>query len=140
MASLIRIRVLCKAGSKIVFNDEKCEVFYNNDIILQGYKDQTTDLWTLPITHNEVAKTTQESLSECAQFVGVCWVCSSVSSIGEFLFQLGGFFLCWIVGYHSGWCIAHPLNVWYCDLVTKSVHPLFCVFIHPLFWIEGECH
>ena len=67
MASLIRIRVLCKAGSKIVFNDEKCEVFYNNDIILQGYKDQTTDLWTLPITHNEVAKTTQESLSECAQ-------------------------------------------------------------------------
>ena len=67
MASLIGIRILCKAGCKVVFNDEKCEVFYNNDIILRGYKDPTTDLWTLPITHDEVAKTTQESLSECAQ-------------------------------------------------------------------------
>ena len=39
MASLIGIRILCKAGCKVVFNDEKCEVFYNNDIILRGFKD-----------------------------------------------------------------------------------------------------
>ena len=33
MASLIGIRILCKAGCKVVFDDEKCEVFYNNNII-----------------------------------------------------------------------------------------------------------
>ena len=47
-----------------MFNNEKCEVFYDNDIILRGYKDPATDLWTLLITHNKIAKTTQESLSE----------------------------------------------------------------------------
>ena len=41
-------------------------------------------------------------------------------------------------GYHSGGCIAHPLKLWYCDLVTNVIHPLFCVFIHPLFWIRGR--
>jgi len=62
MASLIGIRILCKAGCKVVFDDEKCEVFYNNNIILRGYKDPTTDLWNLPIFNNEVAKTTPESI------------------------------------------------------------------------------
>jgi hypothetical protein len=67
MASLIGIRILCKAGFKVVFDDEKCKVFYKYDIIFQGFKDPTTNLGTLPITHDEVAKTTQESLSDCAQ-------------------------------------------------------------------------
>ena len=49
MASLIGIRILCKAGCKVVFDDKKCEVIYKNNIILRGYKDPTTDLWTLPI-------------------------------------------------------------------------------------------
>ena len=62
MASLIGIRILCKAGCKFVFDDEKCEVFYKNNIILRGYKDPTTDLWTLPIFNDEVAKTTPESI------------------------------------------------------------------------------
>ena len=61
MASLIGIRILCKAGCKVVFDDEKCEVFYKNNIILKGHKDPTTDLWTLPIFDEEVAKTTPES-------------------------------------------------------------------------------
>jgi hypothetical protein len=42
MASLIRIRILCKAGCKVVLDDEKCKVFYNNDITLRGFKDPTT--------------------------------------------------------------------------------------------------
>jgi len=62
MASLIRIRILCKAGCKVVFDDEKYKVFYKNNIILRGYKDPTTDVWTLPIFNNEVAKTTPESI------------------------------------------------------------------------------
>ena len=44
MPSLIGIRILCKAGCKVVFDNEKCKVFYNNDIILRGFKDPTTDL------------------------------------------------------------------------------------------------
>ena len=66
MASLMGIRVLCKAGCKVAFDDKKCKVFYNNTIIIRVYKDQATDLWTLPITHDEVAKT-QGPLPECAQ-------------------------------------------------------------------------
>ncbi len=62
MASLIGIRILCKAGCKVAFDDEKCEVFYKTKIILRGYKDPTTDLWTLPIFNDEVAKTTPESI------------------------------------------------------------------------------
>jgi hypothetical protein len=62
MASLIGIRILCKAGCKVVFDDEKCKVFYKNNIILRGYKDPITDLWTLPIFNDEVAKTTPESI------------------------------------------------------------------------------
>jgi hypothetical protein len=33
MASLIGIRILCKAGCKVVFDNEKCKVFYENKII-----------------------------------------------------------------------------------------------------------
>ncbi len=60
MTSLIGIRKLCKAGCKVVFDNKKCEVCYENKIILRGYKDLTTDLWTLPIINKEITKTTPE--------------------------------------------------------------------------------
>ncbi len=50
MAFLIGIRILCKVGCKVTFDDKKCEVVYKDNIILRGYKDPTTDLWTLPLT------------------------------------------------------------------------------------------
>ena len=34
VASLFGIRVLCKAGCKVVFNRDKCKVYYKDDIIL----------------------------------------------------------------------------------------------------------
>ena len=43
-ASLMGIRVLCKAGCKVFFTDTKCEVRYKNKVILNGIKDPTTDL------------------------------------------------------------------------------------------------
>ena len=49
IASLFGIRVLCKAGCKVVFDDDKCDVFYQGKLILRDYKDLSTDLWTLPI-------------------------------------------------------------------------------------------
>jgi hypothetical protein len=49
-ASLIGIHPLCKVGCKVVFDNEKCDVVYKGRVILRGYKDPRTDLWTLPIT------------------------------------------------------------------------------------------
>jgi hypothetical protein len=49
IASLIGIRVLCEAGCTVVFAKAKCEVIYNEKIILRGYEDPSTNLWTLPI-------------------------------------------------------------------------------------------
>jgi hypothetical protein len=53
MASLLGIRVLCKAGCKVIFEDEKCQVNFKGAIILTGYKDPTSDLWTLPMLNGE---------------------------------------------------------------------------------------
>jgi hypothetical protein len=41
--------VLTGAGCKVCINKHKCTVWYDNEIILEGEKDSTTDLWTLPI-------------------------------------------------------------------------------------------
>ncbi len=54
IASLFGIRVLCKAGCKVVFDDDKCDVYFKDKLILQRYKDPSTDLWTLPITPGRV--------------------------------------------------------------------------------------
>jgi hypothetical protein len=54
MASFMSIQVLCKAGCKVIFTDTKCEVKYKNKVILNGIKDPTTDLWTLPITQTAI--------------------------------------------------------------------------------------
>jgi hypothetical protein len=56
MASLMGIRVLCKAGCKEIFTDTKCEVKYQNKVILNELKDPTTDLWTLPITPTAIMR------------------------------------------------------------------------------------
>ncbi len=56
VASLIGIRPLCKAGCIVTFDDMKCNVTYNGTVILRGFKDPSTDLWTLPIP-NKVSNT-----------------------------------------------------------------------------------
>lgn len=52
VASLIGIRVLCKAGCTVTFNKSHCDVIYNGIVIARGYKNPSTDLWTLPINSN----------------------------------------------------------------------------------------
>jgi hypothetical protein len=49
VASLIRIHLLCKAGCSVVFDNQKCDLILNGDVILRGYKDSATDLWMLPL-------------------------------------------------------------------------------------------
>jgi hypothetical protein len=48
-ASLFGIRVLCKAGCQVLFDDNKFQVIFNGTVILTGYKDIANDLWMLPI-------------------------------------------------------------------------------------------
>jgi hypothetical protein len=54
MASLVGIRILCKAGCIVIFTDKYCDVMYNEKLILRGYKDPQTDLWILPITRDAI--------------------------------------------------------------------------------------
>ena len=50
VASLIGIRPLCNAGCLVTFDKDKCNVIFNGTVILHGFKDAATDLWTLPLT------------------------------------------------------------------------------------------
>ncbi len=49
IASLFAIRVLTEVGCEVTFTTTTYVVKYNGNIILTGNKDQTTDLWTLPL-------------------------------------------------------------------------------------------
>jgi hypothetical protein len=50
VASLIGICPLCKVGCMVIFDNKKCDVIFNGDVILRGYKDPATNLWMLPLT------------------------------------------------------------------------------------------
>ena len=57
IVSLIGIRPLCKARCKVVFDNKKCNVWYNGKVILAGAKDSATNLWTLPIPQGGMGTT-----------------------------------------------------------------------------------
>ena len=59
IASLIVISVLFESGCNVTFCDKHCDVFYNSKLILRGFKDPATDLWTLPISPPSVQPTLQ---------------------------------------------------------------------------------
>jgi hypothetical protein len=60
-ALLFGIHIICKAGCKVLFGDDKCQVIYNSKVILTGYKDPISDLWTLPILPSEPTRTTPDA-------------------------------------------------------------------------------
>jgi hypothetical protein len=60
-ASLIGIRPLCKVGCTVIFDNDKCNVMYDGRVILRGYKDPATDLWTLPITKEGMRTTPSQN-------------------------------------------------------------------------------
>jgi hypothetical protein len=49
ITSLIGIRPLCKAECKVIFDNKKCDLVFDGVVILRGFKDPSTDFWTLPI-------------------------------------------------------------------------------------------
>jgi hypothetical protein len=59
VASLMGIRPLCNAGCTVTFDHNKCDVIYNGNVILRGYKDELTDLWTLLINGTSTTWTAQ---------------------------------------------------------------------------------
>jgi hypothetical protein len=60
IASLIGIRVLHNVGCEVLFTNTSCDLIYKGQVILQGSKDPSTDLWTLPLnTMHERVKTAQ---------------------------------------------------------------------------------
>ncbi len=63
IASLIGIRILCKAGCKVISNNVKCKVLYKDNIILCGYEAPTTYVWTLLLTTKEIVETTMDKVS-----------------------------------------------------------------------------
>jgi hypothetical protein len=48
ITSLIGIRPLCKVECKVIFDNKKCDMMFNGVVILRGFKDPSTGLWTLP--------------------------------------------------------------------------------------------
>jgi hypothetical protein len=62
ITSLIGIRPLCKAGCKVTFENTKCNVIFKGKVILQGFKDSSTDLWMFPIPNGMVGTTPGEHL------------------------------------------------------------------------------
>jgi hypothetical protein len=61
IASLIGIRPLCKVSCKVIFDNEKCDVVYEGRVILRGYKDPSTNLWTLTITKEGMRTTPSQN-------------------------------------------------------------------------------
>jgi hypothetical protein len=49
IASLFGICILTEVGCEVTFTKTTCVVKYNRNVILTGNKDQTKDLWSLPL-------------------------------------------------------------------------------------------
>jgi hypothetical protein len=63
-ASLFGIRVLWKAGCQVLFDDNKSKVIFNGTVILTGYKDIASNLWTLPIHPSGMPQTALDALHQ----------------------------------------------------------------------------
>ena len=48
-ALLITTRKICKEGCKVIFDADKCRVYYKGNLVLSGGKDTNNALWKLPI-------------------------------------------------------------------------------------------
>jgi hypothetical protein len=70
VTSLIGICPLCKAGCKVIFDDLKCDVVYDGNVILRGHKDPSTDLWTLLTGKNDCTTPGPNILSQPGSCLG----------------------------------------------------------------------
>ena len=52
--SLISSKKFCKAGCKVVFDEQECSVYYKSELGLSGVRDKKTGMWQLLI--NPISK------------------------------------------------------------------------------------
>jgi hypothetical protein len=81
IASLFGIRVSCKAGCTVTFNDSKSDVYFKDKLILRGYKGPSTDLWTLPITPKKVSATPGQVTRSSHAETKSCRPCISLTHV-----------------------------------------------------------
>ncbi len=94
-ASLFGICILCKARCKVLFDNNKCQVIYNGKVILTGYKDPNSDLWTVPILPSKPTRTTpdaQLSFGPCIsdtpqELANFSYHCTSTENNVKFMYQ-----------------------------------------------------
>jgi hypothetical protein len=63
-ASLFGIRFFCKAGCQVLFNDDICQIIYEGNVILTGYKDPISDLKTLLVLPIASTRTALDALHQ----------------------------------------------------------------------------
>jgi hypothetical protein len=71
-ASLLGIRILFKAGCKVVFDDKNCQVIFEDNIILTGYKDPVSNLWTLSMLGSIPTRTSLDAQHQLP--IGPCMI------------------------------------------------------------------
>jgi hypothetical protein len=84
-ASLFGIRVLCKAGCKVLFDNNKYYVIYNGKVILTGYKDLASNLWMLPILLVAMPGTTLDAPHQ--SLLGPCMSDAPLRHTANFLYH-----------------------------------------------------
>ncbi len=84
-ASLLGIRVLCKVGCKVLFDNNKCQIIYDGKVILRGYKELASDLWTLPILPVVTLQATLDALHQSP--LGPCMSDAPLRHTTNFLYH-----------------------------------------------------
>ncbi len=84
-ASHFGIRVLCKAGCKVLFDNDKCYVIYDGKVIFTGYKDLASNLWLLPILPVATPQTTLDAPHQSP--LGPCMSDAPLRHTANFLYH-----------------------------------------------------
>ena len=77
VASLIEIRVLCKAGCIVLFTDKACYVLYSSKVILRGYKDPST---AMDLTHHPRRSSMTRKTTDLPR-IRLCCPCNKINPV-----------------------------------------------------------
>ena len=61
--SLIPIASLCNAGCRVIYDGDKCKVYFENKVTWRGNREPSTKLWVLPLEPRD-ENLEQKSLKE----------------------------------------------------------------------------
>ena len=85
-ASLISIKVLCKAGCKAIYEGDTVKIFYKGKLVWLGTEDPSTELWVLPLKL-DVEPSQVVGPKELTQMAHNIFQLSSKESLVKFLHQ-----------------------------------------------------